>query len=320
MLDVLSDELENSTFPADQLEQVRGGLLSELEQSKESPESRAQRAFYNSVFAVGHPYHKLSVEDAQAQMQAITRDELAAFYKSYYRPDTSIIVISGDVKTPDAINAVKQYFGDWKAEGQAPKVVIPDIAPQAAPKNIVITMKDKSEVEIIFGHAMGVKRSNPDYYAARLMNQILGGGGAMGSILGDEIREKQGLVYDVHSTFDAGLGAGPWYAALGTSSKNVDKAIASLKRIVKNFIAKGATQKQYEQAREYLIGVFPIALETNDGMARTLLNAEFYGLGMDYIANYPKIYRSVTLQQVNAAAKRYLRPDTATQVVAGPYQ
>jgi len=319
MLDVLSDELRNSTFPADQLEQVRGGLLSELEQSKESPERQASRAFYNSVFPAGHPYHRLSVGDAQAQMQAVTRDDLASFYKTYYRPDTSIIVIAGDVKTPDAINLVKQYFGDWKAEGPAPRVIIPDTPPQTAPKNIVIAMKDKSQVEIVFGHAIGVRRSSPDYYAARLMNQILGGGGAMGSILGDEIREHQGLVYDVYSTFDAGLGAGPWYAALGANAKNVDKAIASLKRLIKDFMAKGATPKQYEQAREYLIGVFPIALETNDGMARTLLAAEFYGLGTDYIANYPKIYRSITLAQVNAAAKKYLHPDAATQVIAGPY-
>lgn len=319
MLDVLSDELINSTFPADQLDQVRGGLLSELEQSKESPERQASRAFYNSVFPAGHPYHKLTVADAQAQMQAVTRDDLAAFYKTYYRPDTSIIVISGDVKTADAIAAVKQYFGDWKAEGPAPKVTIPDTLRQTAPKNMVITMKDKSQVAIVLGHAMGMRRSSPDYYAARLMNQILGGGGALGSILGDQIREQQGLAYDVYSTFDSGLGAGPWYAALGTNAKNVDKAIASLKRIVKDFTVKGATQKQYEQAREYLIGVFPIALETSDGMARTLLNAEFYGLGMDYIANYPKIYRSITLAQVNAAAKKYLHPDAATEVIAGPY-
>jgi zinc protease len=320
MLDLLSDELRNPAFPQDQFERARGEMLSALEQSKESTDDQASRAFYNSVFPAGHPYHRLTVDDARKQLESITRDDLAAFHKAYYRPDTAIIVIAGDVKAADAVEAVKGWFGDWKSEGAAPKVEISDVTPQTEPKQIVIPMMDKSQVDVLYGYAFGIKRSSPDYYAVRLMNHILGGGGALGSILGDQIREQQGLVYDVYSTFDATLGAGPWYASLGTSAKNVDKAVASLKSIVKDFAAKGAAKKQYEQAKEFLIGVFPIALETNEGVARTLLNAEFYGLGMDYISNYPKIYGAITLNQVNAAAKKYLRPDKATLVIAGPYK
>ncbi|MCX6344058.1 MAG: pitrilysin family protein [Armatimonadetes bacterium] len=320
MLDLLSDELRNPTFPQDQFERARGEMLSALEQSKESTDDQASRAFYNSVFPASHPYHRLTVDEARKHLESITRDDLTVFHKAYYRPDTAIIVIAGDVKAVDAVEGVKGWFGDWKADGPTPKVEIPDVMPQTEPKQIVIPMMDKSQVDILYGYALGIKRSSPDYYTVRLMNHILGGGGALGSILGDQIREQQGLVYDIYSTFDATLGAGPWYASLGTSGKNVDKAVASLKSIVKDFAARGATKKQYEQAREFLIGVFPIALETNEGVARTLLNAEFYGLGMDYISNYPKIYGAITLGQVNAAAKKYLHPDAATLVIAGPYQ
>jgi len=320
VMDILSDELRNANFPQDQFERAKGEMLSNLEQSKELPEARAFRAFYNSVFPAGHPYHELTFEQAQAELQAITRDDLVSFHKKYYRPDTMIIVIAGDVTAAEAIDLVKRYFGDWQASGPKPEINIPNIEPQKEPVRIVIPMADKSEVNVVFGHALGVRRSDPDFYAVRIMNQILGGAGALASLLGEDIRERQGLAYDVYSTFDATLGAGPWYAALGTNPKNADKAIESLKRDIQEFKAKGATKRQYEQAREFIIGVFPIALETNAGIARMLLNAEFYGLGMDYLANYAKIYRSVTLEQVNAAARKYLHPEAATLVIAGPYQ
>jgi len=319
-MDIISDELRNATFPQDQFDKAKGEMLSNLEQSKELPEARAFRAFYNSVFPAGHPYHELTFEQAQAELQAITRDDLISFHKKYYRPDTMIIVIAGDVTSAEAIELVKRYFGDWTASGPKPEINIPNVEPQKEPVRIVIPMADKSEVSVVFGHALGVRRSDPDFYAVRIMNQILGGAGALASLLGEDIRERQGLAYDVYSTFDATLGAGPWYAALGTNPKNANKAIESLKRDIQEFKTKGATKRQYEQAKEFIIGVFPIALETNAGIARVLLSAEFYGLGMDYLANYAKIYRSVTLEQVNAAAKKYLRPETATLVIAGPYQ
>ncbi len=320
MLDLISDELRNASFPVDQFERAKGEMASELQDSEESPEDMARRAFYNAVFPPGHPYHKLSVEDARKELQSITRDDLVSFHEHYYRPDTMILVIVGDVKAKDIVDQVSKDFGDWQASGPTPKVEIPTVAAQTKPTSIVIPMMDKSEVDVIMGHAMGLKRTDPDFYAARIMNQILGGGGALGSLLGDYIREKEGLAYDVYSTFDAGLGAGPWYAALGSNPKRADKAMAALREQVKDFRDKGATRAKFEEAREFLIGVFPITLETNEGVARMILSAEFLGVGIDYLSNFAKIYRGVTLEQVNAAAKKYLHPEDETLVIAGPYK
>ncbi len=293
-------------------------MLSARSESKESPQSQAARAFYNSIYPAGHAYHRLTVEQAQKSLENITRDDLIAFHKKYYRPDTATIVIAGDVEPKQAVENVRKYFGDWKVEGPAPSVDIPTIEPPKQGDKIVIPMMDKSEVDVYFGYPMGMKRSNPDFYAMRIANQILGGSGALVSIFGEDIREKHGLVYDVGSTFDAGLGAGPWYAVLGSSPANVDKAIDLLRKDMERFNQTGATKKQFERAREFVIGVFPIALETNEGMSRTLLSAEFYGLGINYIRDYAKIYRAVTLDQVNAAAKKYIKPEAATLVIAGP--
>ena len=319
VLDLLSDELRNPAFPQDQFDKQKGQMLSQLEESKESPDQQAARLFYNAVFPADHPYHRLTIEDAGKALQSVAREDAVAFHDKYYRPDTTIMVIAGDVDAKQAVEMVKQYFGDWKGEGPAPKVEIPTIMPPAKGRQIVFPMMDKTEVDVMFGYPMGMKRSDPDYYAMRIANQILGGSGALVSILGEDIREKNGLVYDVRSTFSASLGAGAWYASLGTNPKDVDKAIDLLKKNVEKFKRNGATQQQFRQAREFLVGVFPIALETNEGVAGMLLSAEFQGLGTDFLQKYAGFYRSVTLAQVNAAAKKYLRPESATLVIAGPY-
>ena len=262
----------------------------------------------------------LTVEEAKRQLQSITRDDLIDFYGKYYRPDTTVIVIVGDVRSRQVVEAVTKHFRDWQASGEPPRVDIPTVRTQLESKRVMIPMMDKSEVNMVFGYAMGLRRSDPDYYAVRVMNQILGGAGALASILGEQLREKQGLVYNVYSTFDATLGAGPWYAFLGTSPAKVQQAVETLETQMAKFKENGATQEEFDRAREFIIGVFPIALETNTGVARALWSAQFYGLGMDYLRNYADIYRSVTLEQVNAAAKKYLHPDRATLVIAGPYE
>lgn len=317
VLGIAADEVRNAAFPQDQFEKALGESLSALEVSKESTESRAFRAFNGAVFPEGHPYYTPPLEEATKQLQAITRDDLAAFYKAYYRPDTTILVIVGDIKPADAVALVTRHFGDWKAEGPKPVVDIPTVSRQKEPRVVPVPMPGKAESTTIFGYAMGVKRLDPDFYAVRLMNEILGGSGALTSLLGEEVREKRGLVYGIYSTFDASLGAGPWYTTFGASPLKVTEALKAARETVKRFRSQGPTQKQLDRAKGFVIGAFAITVEDNLRLARALASAEFQGLGVDYVQNYAKYYRAVTLPQVKAAAAKYLHPETSTLVVAG---
>lgn len=320
LLEVLADELRNPSFPENQFDIAKNQALSRLQQTRESTDEQAFRAFFGAVFPEGHPYHQPSFDIAVGQMQSITRGDCADFHKSRYRPDTTAIVIVGDVKPDEAISLVAKHFAGWTAEGPRPTVDIPTVPPQDHPARIDVPVAGKSETTVVFGYALGVNRSSPDFYAVRLMNQALGGSGALTSLLGEEVREKQGLAYDVYSAFAAGLGAGPWYAALGANPKDVEKAVAAVRQVIERFRDKGPTEQEFRRARDFTIGVLSIALESNAGVARVLSSAEFYGLGVDYIRRYPELYRSVTIEQVRAAARKYLRPDKATLVTAGPRQ
>lgn len=317
-LNLLSDVLRNPTFPQDELDKEKAQRISGLTQQKDDTQTLAMRGLYGSVFPVGHPYHDQSLDDDASNASSITRDDVTGFYGKYYGPQTAIIVVVGDTDEQTALAKVKQYFGDWKPTGPATKPSVPDTPLQKDIVKQVISVPGKSQVDVFLGYSGGLKRSDPDFYSATIMNFILGGGGALGSRMGNVIRDQMGLVYTVYSTFDAGLGAGPWFAYLGTNPKNLDKAVTELVAQMKLMQEKGATQKEIKEAIDFITGSFAARrLETNRAIADTLQSAEFYGLGMDYIQRYQSLYRAVTLDQVNAAAKKYLHPEQYMLVEAG---
>lgn len=318
LLDLMSDMLRNPSFPEEEFAKVKSRRLSEIRQEQDNPEALAFRAFYGSIFPSNHPYSRLSVEEELSNVSAITRDDVVSFYKNHYGPNGAVIVIVGDVDAQDAFAKIKKYFGDWKG-GAARRPQIPDVPVQSTVQKIVIPMPGKSQVAVLLGCAGSLKRTDADFYAATVMNHILGGGGALGSRMGTVIRDDMGLVYNIYSTFDASLGAGPWYTYLGTNPKNVDRAIDAVVDQIAQMQEKGATKEEVKQAVDFIAGSFPARrLEKNSSIAETLHFAEIYGLGTDYLEKYQSLYRSVTVEQVNAAAKKYLHPHAYTLVIVGP--
>lgn len=314
----MADILRNADFPTKEVEKMREQMLAGIAYTRDKPSENARRTFYRTVLPAGHPYRLASFEEEDAGLQAVTRDDLAAFYRARYTPDTLIISLVGDVKTADVRALVERYFGDWQAKRAGDLQFTATPEPKAA--TTVTPIKDKSEVSVYVGHAGELTRTAPDYYAAQIMNMILGGGGALNSRLGDVIRDQHGLVYTVFSTFHASSGAGPWYAALGANPANVDKAVELLKAEIARLRDQGATETEVRDAVAYLTGAQAIALETNAAVAAELVDAEYFGLGLDYPERERDLYRAVTRAQVNAAAQKYLHPDHLVIAIAGPYE
>jgi zinc protease len=140
----------------------------------------------------------------------------------------------------------------------------------------------------------------------------------LGGRLGENVRENQGMAYYCYSGIEADLGAGPWSAVAGVNPANVERAIAAILHEVEQFVADGPTAQELSDARDYLTGSLVLGLETNDGLAGTLLAIERYGLGLDYIDRYPAIIGGVTHEQIVAAARRYLSTERYVITVAGP--
>ena len=318
VLDVLSDELQHPAFPAEELDKARTQRLADVAFGRQDTGQLARIAFSDALFPPNHPYHRLTLDEQAAFLQGVTRQDMVAFHASNYAPDRMVLTIVGDVDTSAAIASVKRYFGAWPKKGDLPPVVIPDTAPQtAAERTLVLPVADKAQVDVIYGYPGGLKRSDSDFYAADVLNTILGVG-FTGRLMAN-VRDRMGLVYGIGSATDATLGRGAFRVRFGSNPANVDAAVAEMDRQVALLREKGVTQGEVARAISYQIGSYSVWLSTSAHVADELRDAEVYGLGLDYIQRHADHYRAVTADQVNAAARKYLHPGTGTLVIAGTY-
>jgi zinc protease len=193
---------------------------------------------------------------------------------------------------------------------------MPDVPPLQGQQRRDITMPGKMQADIIWA-VHGLKRTDPDYYAAMMANMVLGRLG-LGGRLGENVREEQGMAYYVSSGLSADLGAGPWLAVAGVNPGNVERAIESVLHEIERFVQEGPTEQELADVRSYLTGSLVLGLETNGGIANTLLAIERYGLGLDYIARYPDIINAIGAEEIRAVANAYLSTSDYVLTVAGP--
>jgi zinc protease len=179
-------------------------------------------------------------------------------------------------------------------------------------------MMNKAQTDVAYGFTT-IRRADPQYDAMRLMNNVLGQY-ALGGRLGESIRERQGMAYYVSSSVDPNVIEGPLLIRAGVGPANVDRAVDSIDEELTRLLKDGVSAKELDDSRRYLIGSMPRALETNGAIATFLQTAEFFGLGADYDLRMPELLRSVTLDEVNAAARRVIDPARAAVVIAGPYE
>ena len=314
ILGILADMLRSPTFPAQEVERLRGQFLMSLRESEQETRTQASRVARALLFPPEHPYSRLT-SGSMETVKSLTREDLITFQQLYH-PALTTIAIVGDVDPPAVIEALEQVFGGWEVASAPPIRQLPAPSPLAGVVRRDITMTSKVQSDVIWA-VHGLNRTDPDYYIASVANMILGRIG-LGGRLGDNVREQQGLAYSCGSSLDADVGAGPWAALAGVNSANVDRAIAAIVHEIATFRAGGPTDEELNDARDFMTGSLALGLETNDGIAGTLLGIERYGLGLDYIARYPSIIRSITAEQIVDVARKYLSTENYIVVVAGP--
>lgn len=316
VLEILADMLQRPTFPAHEIERLRGQFLMGLRESEQETRTQASRAARALLFPPEHPYSRLS-SGSTATVQAITRDDLVAFHQQYH-PAVATIAIVGDIDLPAVIAELERVFGGWAPDRPPPAQQLPPVPPIAGVQRRDIALVGKVQSDLIYA-VHGLQRSDPDFYAANVANMILGRLG-MGGRLGDNVRERQGLAYSCGSSLDADLGAGPWAALAGINPANVTRAVEAIVHEIDEFCADGPTDEELRDAHDYMTGSLALGLETNDGIAGTLLGIERYGLGLDYIARYPALIRGIDAEQIVTVARKYLSTANYVLVTAGPAQ
>ena len=316
VLEVLAEALQSPAFIPEQIEKARDEMVVRVKISGENTAFVASRAANEILYPPEHPYHRSPI-GTESSLAAIAREELISFHAAHYGPNTTILVLVGDVDPRTTVERVRKTFLGWRRLGNPPPFAVPRAAPPERAERRVVRMEGKSQVDVVCA-LPGLARNEPDYYPAMLMNYVLGGG-SLRSRLMDNLRDKQGLVYGVYSNLSAGIGAGPIHIRAGTNPASADRTVDEILAQVKAMHDSGPTAAEIDDAKSYLTGVFPVRLEANSGVAAQLLGAELYGLGMDYIERYAGIIRDIPLEDVRAAATKYLRLGDHAIAMAGSY-
>lgn len=313
LITTLSDVLQNATFPSEQLELSRQQSLTELQDNLDDPEYVAQRKFFEVVYPKNHPLHQFPTLES---FESITPEDVIEFYQTYYRPDTTVLAFVGDFNPAEVRAQLEVAFGGWLAQGnltpsQWPAVVLPTQV-----QRFYETLPGKAEAVTYMGHS-GITRSDPRYYIALVLNQILGSD-TLSSRLGMELRDRLGLTYGIYSDFETRAKAGSFEIEVQTAPENANRAIQMTLALLKQIQTQGVTVAEVEAAKRSIISSYNVSLSHPDVLSAKILKNRVQGLPMEELEQFVDHINSVTQMQVNQVAKELLHPDRIVVVTAGP--
>ncbi len=309
-LKLLNLVITQPNFKDDSVARIKKQLQISLKKSEEDPEYVAGKKFKETIFA-GHPYS--NPQDGTIEgIEKINRQDLLAFVKNNFTKENAVISIVGDLKEKEIVESLDKFITlpDKRTEHkEIPEFVFPTGG------KLVSIEKSLPQTVVIFG-MQGIKRSDKDFYPAYLMNHILGGGGFESRLM-DSVREKNGLAYTVYSSLDTMKHAGLFSGYVATDSSKVKKSIELVKQEINKMGKNGATQKELDDARDYLIGSFPLKMTKNENLSAFLTVMQLENLGKDFIEKRNSYMKAVTLEQIKNISAKLLNTDKMIMVVVG---
>jgi len=302
--------LTQPRFDKEPVERIRSQILTALAREQQTPDSIAERDWFATQFA-GHPYGR-PLHGTPESIKSIAAADLRGWFKAHMARDNLVIAVVGDI-TPDQLRPLLETtFGGLPAKAAATDVA--DATPQA-PGRVTVVARNNPQSTAVLG-ANGIKRADPDWYAAYVMNYILGGGG-FSSWLTEEVREKRGLAYSVYSYLIPFDHAGLIMGGVATENSRMGQSLALIKEQWARMRDQGPDQQTLDDAKTYLVGSFPLMLESTTATADLLVRIQRDNLGIDFLDRRNDFVRAVTLADVQRVAKRLLDPAALAVVVVG---
>ncbi|WP_420345326.1 M16 family metallopeptidase [Pelagibius sp.] len=297
-------------FDREPVERIRSQILARLSREAEDPDVIASRTLRQLMFQ-DHPYAR-PTRGTEASVRSITTDDLRGFVQDRFARDQLFIGVVGDITTDELEALLDSTFLPLPLSAQPFSVPEADIGNAG---DLVVIEKNIPQSVVSLGQG-GIKRDDPDYYAAYVVNYILGGGG-FASRLVEEVREKRGLAYSVYSYLSP-LDHGALVAGgVATQNARVGESLDLIRQEWQRMASEGPTEAELEAAKRFLTGSFPLRFSSSGRIAGMLVGMQLEDLGIDYLDRRNDFIEAVTLEDARRVAKRVYRPDDLTVVVVG---
>lgn len=314
-LDLALDLIRNPVFPPARLKLEVSKAISAIRGTRDQPRIMGSNALNEILYrgtSLAHP-----AQGYEKTIARLKRRELVEFHRRFYTPQNTVLAVAGDFDAHRALRQIRARTRGWaSSEPPAPPLPQPRLRERPTVRHIY---QDKEQVHIFLGH-LGIRRSDPDYYALQVTDTILGGGPGFTSRIPRRLRDEQGLAYTTYCdlTGSAASAPGRFVAYIATSPDTLQQAIDSILREIRVFLDQPVTEEELRDAKAYLTGRFVFEFQTNAQIASFLINAEIFHLGFDFVQRYPGYIKGVTVEEVQRVARQHLHPDRFARVVVGP--
>jgi len=310
-LDILERVLQKPEFPQAALERERARVIASLKEADTKPDTIASRTFHRLVYR-DHPYGLRGSGEVET-LAALTREDLVDFFRSHYLAQDAVVAIMGDMTRADA-QQIAERLTQGLPRGAGKTSSVPDVVELGRASSSVMS-HPASQAHILIG-GPGIRRNDPDYFALFVGNYILGGGG-FSSRLNEEVRQKRGLAYSVYSYFEPMLHGGKFQIGLQTQSGQAQTALQVVTDTLKRFLEQGPSAQELEEARNNLIGSFPLRIDSNAKIHEYLALIGFYRLPLTYLEDFVKNIEKVSVADVRAAFSRHVHIERLVVVMVG---
>jgi zinc protease len=306
---LLRAALQKPSFDPAAIERVRGQVLSIIQSDAKNPSDIANETFNRAAYG-DHPYAH-SINGTLESVAALTRDDLLAAHKAVLARDRIYIGAVGDI-TPEVLgDLVDELLGDLPATGAA----MPARAEVNIPAGVTVVDYATPQSVALFGHD-GIAQSDPDFFAATILNHVLGGG-SFESRLMNEVREKRGLTYGVYSYLAARDLAEVYMGSVSSANDRIAEAISVIRDEWTKAASDGITEDELKNAKTYITGAYPLRFNGSAPIANILVGMQMLGLPIDYIATRNGKVEAVTMTDVQRVAGELLDPEGLHFVVVG---
>jgi zinc protease len=315
VVELIAEQLRQPAFQVEEFERVRQQFVGAVRGSIDNSSYRARDAFNRALFPTGHPNRPLSIDQLLQSARSATLAQVKAFHGAHYGSANLILVFVGDVRESVVRRSVKRAFDGWSG-GLAPLTSAAAARVAAPTQTQTVVLEGKPSVSILLGQTTGLRYRDPDTLALRVGTAVLGTG-FTGRLM-STVRDKEGLTYGIGAGIsDDTYNDGAFGISATFAPQLLDKGLESTRRELRKWWTDGIRAEELAERKQSLVGTYQVGLSTTGGMAGALLSTAQRGLDLTWLDRYPDAVRALTLDQVNAAIRKYLDPDKMVLVEVG---
>ena len=310
ILQLISEIIFRATFPEAELDLYRRNTIENLKFQRSQPgflaNERVARILYGE-----HPYATIS--PSAADVEKLSRSVLADFYTRRLHPNNAVLIAVGDIEKDDLLTAIKENFGGWKP-GEVAETAFAEVPVQKGRSLTIVDRPGSAQTNIVVANT-AFERNHPDYFAATVMNQVLGAGASSRVFM--NLREEKGYTYGAYTRLDPKRLAGDFEATAEVRTQVTGESLHEFFYELERIRTEPVSEQEVTDAKNFLTGVFPIRAETQEGLTNLIVNQELYNLPDDYLQTYRDKIEAVSIEDIQRVAKEYIKPDEFAIVLVG---